>query len=549
MNKLTKLGIVTFSAVTLSAAVPTLVHAEENVAAKPNVAARPTTQPTLTPKPAENPQPEVKPAEQPQPTQPVKPVENKPVENKPAETSVPTLKPAENPQPEVKPAEQPQPAKPVEPAENAGLQKIPYRTNQPKRWFNNGTGRPTLTTNDLAAPLPAENVEKTSYGWWTAEPDLLHAGSHIKVNTFNSNFNNPMFENGKEIKFKGSGFGDMDSRFKPALVRVKVPELEGMNYEAYTIFYEVPNKDGNPTYGTNRTLQGGGIVLNIKSKEKKEDIQVYTLTKDKKLEELYYPGYPGEETNRYDEKTKTHSYNLFGETYDTYVFFFKNPAEKPAEQVKPEVKPSEQPQPTKPVKPTPTQSGWSGSSYYQNGVKVTNKWIFDKKYNSYFYLNASGNYVQNAWVGNYYLKSGGYMAKSEWIYDKNYGSYYYLTSEGSYARNTWVGNYYLKSNGKMAKSEWIYDKNYGAYYYLTAEGSYARNAWSGSYYLKSNGKMAKGEWVYDSNYKSYYYLTAEGSYARNTWVGDYYLKSNGKMAVNERTPDGYQVDESGKWIR
>ena len=359
MNKLTKLGIVTFSTVTLSAAVPTLVHAEENVAPQPSVAVKPNTaQPTLTPKPAENPQPEVKPAEQPQPTQPVKPAENKPVENKPAETPVPAPKPAENPQPEVKPAEQPQPAKPVEPAENAGLPKIPYRTNNPKRWFNNGTGRPTLTTNDLAAPLPAENVEKTSYGWWTAEPDLLHAGSHIKVNTFNSNFNNPMFENGKEIKFKGSGFGDMDSRFKPALVRVKVPELEGMNYEAYTIFYEVPNKNGKPTYGTNRTLQGGGIFLNIKSKEKKEDIQVYTLTKDKKLEELYYPGYPSEETNRYDEKTKTHSYNLFGETYDTYVFLFKNPAEKPAEQVKPEVKPSEQPKPVenKPVENKPAET-------------------------------------------------------------------------------------------------------------------------------------------------------------------------------------------------
>ena len=158
---------------------------------------------------------------------------------------------------------------------------------------------------------------------------------------------------------------------------------------------------------------------------------------------------------------------------------------------------------------TSQKDGWSGSSYYQNGSKVTSKWIFDKNYNSYFYLDASGNYVQNAWVGNYYLKSGGYMAKSEWIYDKNYGSYYYLTSEGSYARNTWVGNYYLKSNGKMAK----------------------------------------GEWIYDSNYSSYYYLTSEGSYARNTWVGDYYLKSNGKMAVNERTPDGYQVDGSGKWIR
>ena len=299
-------------------------------------------QPAETEKPAEVSKPveTVKPNEQP------KPAENKPVENKPAEKPVPAPKPAENPQPEVKPAEQPQPAKPVKPIENAGLPKIPYRTNNPKRWFN-GAGRPTLTTNDLAAPLPTENVEKTSYGWWTAESDLLHAGSHIKVNTFNSNFNNPMFENGKEIKFKGSGFGDMDSRFKPALVRVKVPELEGMNYEAYTIFYEVPNKNGNPTYGTNRTLQGGGISLTINSKENKEDIQVYTLTKDRKLEELYYPGFPSEETNRYDEKTKTHSYNLFGETYDTYVFLFKNPAEKPAEQVKPEVKPSEQPKPDK----------------------------------------------------------------------------------------------------------------------------------------------------------------------------------------------------------
>ena len=219
-------------------------------------------------------------------------------------------------------------------------------------------------------------------------------------------------------------------------------------------------------------------------------------------------------------------------------------ASKPDEKPKPTPKPDEKPTP----KPT-VQSGWVGSSYYQDGKKVTSKWIFDKKYNSYFYLDASGNYVQNAWVGNYYLKSGGYMAKSEWIYDKNYSSYYYLTSEGSYARNTWVGNYYLKSNGKMAKGEWVYDSSYKSYYYLTSEGSYARNTWSGNYYLKSDGKMAKGEWIYDSNYKSYYYLTSEGSYARNTWVGNYYLKSNGKMAVNERTPDGYRVDGSGKWVK
>ena len=178
--------------------------------------------------------------------------------------------------------------------------------------------------------------------------------------------------------------------------------------------------------------------------------------------------------------------------------------EKPTdEKPKPTPKPDEKPKPT----PKPTvQSGWLGSSYYQDGKKVTSKWIFDKKYNSFFYLDASGNYVQNAWVGNYYLKSGGYMAKSEWIYDKNHGSYYYLTSEGSYARNTWSGNYYLKSNGKMAKSEWVYDKNYGSYYYLTSEGSYARNTWVGNYYLKSNGKMAKSEWVDGGRY----YVGANG---------------------------------------
>ena len=223
----------------------------------------------------------------------------------------------------------------------------------------------------------------------------------------------------------------------------------------------------------------------------------------------------------------------------------KKPTPNPAPIPQSDKKPT--PDPT-PIPKSTVPSGWSGSSYYQNGTKVTSKWIFDKNYDSYFYLDASGNYVQNAWVGDYYLKTGGYMAKSEWIYDKNYGAYYYLTSDGYYARNTWVGNYYLKSNGKMAKSEWIYDKNYSSYYYLTSEGSYARNTWVGDYYLKSNGKMAKGEWIYDNNYSSYYYLTSEGSYAHGTWVGDYYLKSNGKMAVNERTPDGYQVDGSGKWI-
>ena len=197
----------------------------------------------------------------------------------------------------------------------------------------------------------------------------------------------------------------------------------------------------------------------------------------------------------------------------------EKPTPKPDEKPKPTPKPDEKPTP----KPT-VQSGWVGSSYYQDGKKVTSKWIFDKKYNSYFYLDASGNYVQNAWVGNYYLKSGGYMAKGEWVYDKSYGSYYYLTSEGSYARNTWVGNYYLKSNGKMAKGEWIYDKNYGSYYYLTSEGSYARNTWVGNYYLKSNGKMAKSEWVDGGRY----YVGANGLWETKASTNSEYSAALGK---------------------
>ncbi|VPY83907.1 pneumococcal surface protein [Streptococcus pneumoniae] len=139
----------------------------------------------------------------------------------------------------------------------------------------------------------------------------------------------------------------------------------------------------------------------------------------------------------------------------------KSTTATPKKDEKPTPKPDEKP------KPTPTvQSGWVGSSYYQDGKKVISKWIFDKKYNSYFYLDASGNYVQNAWVGNYYLKSVGYMAKGEWVYDATYQAWYYLTSDGSYAYSTWQGNYYLKSDGKMAVNEWVD----GGRYYVGADG-------------------------------------------------------------------------------
>ena len=198
----------------------------------------------------------------------------------------------------------------------------------------------------------------------------------------------------------------------------------------------------------------------------------------------------------------------------------EKPTPKPDEKPKPTPKPDEKPTP----KPT-VQSGWVGSSYYQNGKKVTSKWIFDKKYNSYFYLDASGNYVQNAWVGNYYLKSGGYMAKGEWVYDKSYGSYYYLTSEGSYARNTWVGNYYLKSNGKMAKSEWVD----GGRYYVGSNGLWETKASTNSEYSAALGKA--------KSYNSLFHMSKKRMYRQLTSEFDKFSNDAAQYAIDHLEAD------------
>ena len=318
MNKLTKLGIVTFSAVTLSAVVPTLVHAEENVAPQPNVAVKPNTaQPTPAPKPAENPQPEVKPTEQPQPTQPVKPAENKPVENKPAETSVPTPKPAENPQPEVKPAEQPQ--------EN--------NRKLVRRWpLRDGSvhEHPVVTYADIVAPLPISDMKETpAKGIWTAEKDFVNNKPRLAY--FVGSGNRWIEENGRELSLE-------EMRKSPIVmrpIRVKIPELEGRNYEAYTIYTGIWNeKAGHVELSKNTNITGQGYMA-FRTKKEDNDVEVYQFSKNRQLTPLYH---------RYQLNERGRSegdFGLYAEVYQTYVFLFKNHTEKPAEQVKPEVKPSE----------------------------------------------------------------------------------------------------------------------------------------------------------------------------------------------------------------
>ena len=332
MNKLTKLGIVTFSAVTLSAAVPTLVHAEENVAPQSNVAAQPnTTQPTPAPKPAETPQPEVKPAEQPQPTQPVKPAENKPVENKPAETPVPTPKPAETPQPEVKPAEQPQ--------EN---NRKPVR-----RWhLRDGSVQehPVVTYADIVAPLPISDMKETPInGIWTAEKDFINNKPRLAY--FIGSANRWIEENGREFSLEEM----RKSHVYMYPIRVKIPELEGRNYEAYTIYTGIfDGKTGHVELNKNTNITGQGYMAFRTTKED-NDVEVYQFSKNRQVTPLY-----GRSLN--ERGRSEGDFGLYAEVYQTYVFLFKNHTEKPADQAKPEVKPSENPvNPVTPVAPiTPT---------------------------------------------------------------------------------------------------------------------------------------------------------------------------------------------------
>ena len=236
---------------------------------------------------------------------------------------------------------------------------------------------------------------------------------------------------------------------------------------------------------------------------------------------------------------------------------------------------------------------WSGSYFLKDsGAMADNEWIFDRNYNSWFYIKPGGTYASREWKGNYYLKAGGYMAKSEFIYDSKYQATYYLDVSGKYVRDQWkeingkwyhfrkygemdtskwIGSYYVKSDGAMAASELVYDPTYNSSFYFDENGKYlnkqwkeidgdwyyfkdggyiAKNEWVGSYFIKGNGRMAKNEMQYDQSTSSSYYFKEDGTFAKNYWakVGGYwyYFKGNGKVARKEWIENKYYVLDNGK---
>jgi len=242
------------------------------------------------------------------------------------------------------------------------------------------------------------------------------------------------------------------------------------------------------------------------------------------------------------------------------------------------------------------KSTWLGKNYLsENGNKVKQGWIYDDNYSSWFYLQQDGTYAENRWLTidgkDYHFKSGGYLSterwidrfyvakngaklKSEWLFDKNYNSWFYLKADGTYAEKgwqtikgkdyhfksggylsteTWIDRSYVTSSGAKAGKGWLFDKNYNSWFYINSDGNYANKEWlwdNGYYYLKSGGYMAASEWVWYKN--NWFYLKSNGKMAEKELIYDssdqswYYLKSGGYMAKNE-TVDGHTLDASGRW--
>ncbi|VNV68368.1 endo-beta-N-acetylglucosaminidase LytB [Streptococcus pneumoniae] len=197
------------------------------------------------------------------------------------------------------------------------------------------------------------------------------------------------------------------------------------------------------------------------------------------------------------------------------------------------------------------RNAWVGTSYVgATGAKVIEDWVYDSQYDAWFYIKADGQHAEKEWLQikgkDYYFKSGGYLLTSQWInqayvnasgakvqqgwlFDKQYQSWFYIKENGNYADKEWIFEnghyYYLKSGGYMAANEWIWDKE----------------SW---FYLKFDGKIAEKEWVYDYHSQAWYYFKSGGYMAKNETVDGYQLGSDGKWLGGKATNENaayYQV--------
>ena len=197
------------------------------------------------------------------------------------------------------------------------------------------------------------------------------------------------------------------------------------------------------------------------------------------------------------------------------------------------------------------RNAWLGASYVgATGAKVIEDWVYDSQYDAWFYIKADGQHAEKEWLQikgkDYYFKSGGYLLTSQWIEQA------YVSASGAKVQQGWLFDkqyqswFYIKENGNHADKEWIFEN--GHYYYLKSGGYMAANEWildkESWFYLKSDGKMADKEWVYDSKNQAWYYFKSGGYMAKNETIDGHQLGSDGKWLGEKATNENaayYQV--------
>lgn len=134
-------------------------------------------------------------------------------------------------------------------------------------------------------------------------------------------------------------------------------------------------------------------------------------------------------------------------------------------------------------KPEEKKRGWKKENnvwYYYNedGTLARNKWAGN------YWLGSDGKMVTNAWVDNnrYYVGNSGAWEKDKkkedpiptgkhtgWV--KSGSTWYYFNAQGQMVKNAWAGNYWLGSDGKMATNSWV-DNNR---YFVGSDGAWIQN--------------------------------------------------------------------------
>lgn len=79
-----------------------------------------------------------------------------------------------------------------------------------------------------------------------------------------------------------------------------------------------------------------------------------------------------------------------------------------------------------------------------------------------------------------------------------------------------------------------------------ASGQWQQNA-KGWWYQRSDKTYPKNKWEEING--RWFYFDDQGYMLKNRWVGDYYVGYDGAMIKGAGTPDGYYVDEEGKWAK